>query len=99
MAFIVYALGLLQIIFVYLCSNVLCKCVRLSGNENLHDLTTNNGLNFALRIELTDNFGLSLYADYEYFAVQDEVSKYLLTLGLPMNTSTLGENSGRVAAQ
>ena len=67
------------------------KVIRFSGNENMHDLTTNNGLSYELRVDLTDNHGLSLFAEYAYFAVEDEASRYRLILGEYANTSTVGK--------
>ena len=62
-----------------------------AGNDDLHDLTTKGDFNYTLRVDLTDNKGLSLYADYAYFAISGEDDKYRLMLGTYVASSSLGK--------
>jgi len=65
----------------------------LTGNDNLHDITVNRRVKYALRVDLTADTGTSLYADYMYFAVTREDYKYRLILGPYDDTSSLGKTN------
>ena len=59
------------------CSVVLnCIC---SGNEYLHDLTSQ--ANYTLRFDLEDFEDASRYAVYSHFAVASEADKYRMSVG------------------
>ncbi|KAK2144549.1 hypothetical protein LSH36_748g02070 [Paralvinella palmiformis] len=62
------------------------------GNDNLHDITVNRRVKYALRVDLTADTGTSLYADYMYFAVTREDYKYRLILGPYDDTSSLDDS-------
>ena len=50
------------------------------GLDKLNKLTTNNK-RYKLRVDLEDTTGNTVYAEYDYFAVSSEQSKYQLSLG------------------
>ena len=51
------------------------------GLDKLNKLTTNNHKRYKLRVDLEDTTGNTVYAEYSYFAVSGEQSKYQLSLG------------------
>ncbi|KAI8520043.1 hypothetical protein Bbelb_033000 [Branchiostoma belcheri] len=53
------------------------------GNDNIHLLT--NQARYGLRVDLETFDGESSYAQYRSFSIQDEASKYRLTLGRWLN--------------
>ena len=56
---------------------MLCLAFNLLGNENLYQLTER--IQYKLRIDLRDHYGVTLYAEYQYFLVGPESSNYQLT--------------------
>ena len=51
------------------------------GLDKLNKLTWNNYKRYKLRVDLEDTAGNSAFAEYGYFAVSSEQSKYQLSLG------------------
>ncbi|KAL9985633.1 hypothetical protein ACROYT_G008056 [Oculina patagonica] len=57
------------------------------GLDKLHGLTTNNNKRYKLRVDLEDTTGNTAYAQYGYFAVSSEQSKYQMSLGTYYGTA------------
>ncbi|XP_078356736.1 microfibril-associated glycoprotein 4-like [Oculina patagonica] len=57
------------------------------GLDKLHGLTTNNNKRYKLRVDLEDTTGNTAYAEYGYFAVSSEQSKYQMSLGTYYGTA------------
>ena len=51
------------------------------GLDKLNKLTTNNHKRYKLRVDLEDTTGKIFFAEYGYFALSSEQSKYQLSLG------------------
>ena len=51
------------------------------GLDKLNKLTTLNKKRYKLRVDLEDTVGSTVYAQYDYFAVSSEPSKYQISLG------------------
>lgn len=51
------------------------------GLDKLNRLTTMNNKRYKLRVDLEDTVGDTVYAQYDYFAVSSEPSKYKMSLG------------------
>ena len=51
------------------------------GLDKLNKLTANNHKRYKLRVDLEDTTGKTFFAEYGYFAVSSEQSKYQLSLG------------------
>lgn len=66
------------------------------GLDKMNKLTTNNHKRYKLRVDLEDTTGKTVFAEYGYFAVSSEQSKYQLSLGTYHGTagdSLSGHNS------
>ena len=59
----------------YMCSIV--NNIMITGNELIHQLT-NDGRIYALRVDLTNYTGHSIYAKYNNFSVGPESDNYML---------------------
>ena len=59
------------------------------GLDKVHGLTINNKRRYKLRVDLEDTSGNTVYAEYSYFAVSSEKSKYQLSLGTYVGKTTL----------
>ena len=55
------------------------------GLDKLNKLTTNNHKRYKLRVDLEDTTGKIFFAEYGYFALSSEQSKYQLSLGTYLN--------------
>ena len=51
------------------------------GLDKLNRLTTMNNKSYKLRVDVEDTTGNTAYAQYDYFAVSSEQSKYQMSLG------------------
>ncbi|CAG2240805.1 unnamed protein product [Mytilus edulis] len=60
-------------------SGMMVYCDMNTGNYNLHTLTYSN--KYMLRVDMTDNFGVTRYAEYYICRVSDEADKYRLIIG------------------
>ena len=52
-----------------------------SGNDNMYYLTTNNDRQYRLRVDLTADTGVSKYAEYSFFTVNNETDNYRMHIG------------------
>ncbi|CAG2240804.1 FCN [Mytilus edulis] len=60
-------------------TDMMVYCDMDTGNDNLHTLTYSN--KYMLRVDLTDIFGNTRYAEYYIFRVSDEADRYRLIIG------------------